>query len=127
MRARSRWCRRLPSLRAACRLVTVAEYVETEEMRHRVAALGVDYGQGFAIGRPVPLQEVLAELPLIAAAAPIPLYRRTSSRARFAAKHAAVANLSLIGIERHCSPFSGIYIDRRRTAVVFPIARLGGL
>ncbi len=52
-------------------LITVAEYVETEELRHRIAALGVDYGQGFAIGRPVPLQEVLAELPLIAAAAPI--------------------------------------------------------
>ena len=53
-------------------IATVAEYVETEELRHRVAALGVDYGQGFAIGRPVPLQEVLAELPLIAAAAPVP-------------------------------------------------------
>ncbi len=53
-------------------LITVAEYVETEELRHRIAALGVDYGQGFAIGRPVPLQEVLAELPMIAAAAPIP-------------------------------------------------------
>jgi EAL domain-containing protein (putative c-di-GMP-specific phosphodiesterase class I) len=52
-------------------LTTVAEYVETEELRHRIAALGVDYGQGFAIGRPVPLQEMLAELPLIAAAAPV--------------------------------------------------------
>jgi diguanylate cyclase (GGDEF)-like protein len=54
-------------------IVTVAEHVETEELRHRIAALGVDYGQGFAIGRPVPLQEVLAELPLIAAAAPVPV------------------------------------------------------
>lgn len=53
-------------------IATVAEYVETEELRHRVAALGVDYGQGFAIGRPKPLQEVLAELPLIAAAALAP-------------------------------------------------------
>jgi diguanylate cyclase (GGDEF)-like protein len=52
-------------------IATVAEYVETEELRHRIAALGVDYGQGFAIGRPAPLQEMLAELPLIAAAAPI--------------------------------------------------------
>ena len=52
---------------------TVAEYVETEELRHRVAALGVDYGQGFAIGRPAPLQEVLAELPLIASAASVPV------------------------------------------------------
>jgi diguanylate cyclase (GGDEF)-like protein len=54
-------------------LVTVAEYVETEELRHRVAALGVDYGQGFSIGRPAPLQEVLAGLPLIAAAAAVPV------------------------------------------------------
>ena len=54
-------------------IATVAEYVETEELRHRVAALGVDYGQGFAIARPAPLQEVLAELPLIAAAAAVPV------------------------------------------------------
>lgn len=53
-------------------IATVAEYVETEELRHRVAALGVDYGQGFAIGRPKPLEEVLAELPLIAAASTAP-------------------------------------------------------
>jgi predicted signal transduction protein with EAL and GGDEF domain len=42
---------------------TVAEYVETEEIRALVATLGVDYGQGFAIGKPRPLAEVLAELP----------------------------------------------------------------
>jgi len=52
-------------------ITTVAEHVETDELRHRIAALGVDYGQGFAVGRPIPLQEVLAELPLLAAAAPI--------------------------------------------------------
>ena len=38
---------------------TVAEYVETREIRARVALLGVDYGQGFAIGRPTPLAEML--------------------------------------------------------------------
>jgi len=48
-------------------IATVAEYVETDEIRTRVAALGVDYGQGFAIGRPAPLQDLLAELPLLAA------------------------------------------------------------
>jgi diguanylate cyclase (GGDEF)-like protein len=53
-------------------IATVAEYVETEELRHRVAALGVDYGQGFAFGRPKPLQEVLSELPLLAAVAEAP-------------------------------------------------------
>jgi diguanylate cyclase (GGDEF)-like protein len=52
-------------------IATVAEYVETEEIRNRIAALGVDYGQGFAIGRPTPFTNVLAELPLIAAAAPV--------------------------------------------------------
>ena len=49
-------------------LVTVAEYVETEEIRARVAAIGVDYGQGFAINRPQPLVDLLQELPLYLAA-----------------------------------------------------------
>jgi diguanylate cyclase (GGDEF)-like protein len=71
-------------------LTTVAEYVETEELRHRVAALGVDYGQGFAIGRPTPLQEVLAELPLIAAAAPAALSIEESP---LELQAAAIANL----------------------------------
>jgi diguanylate cyclase (GGDEF)-like protein len=52
-------------------IVTVAEYVETDEIHQRIAAMGVDYGQGFAIGRPVPIGDVLAELPLLAAAAPV--------------------------------------------------------
>jgi diguanylate cyclase (GGDEF)-like protein len=51
-------------------IVTVAEYVETEEIRALVATLGVDYGQGFALGKPRPFVDVLAELPgLIAAGA----------------------------------------------------------
>jgi EAL domain-containing protein (putative c-di-GMP-specific phosphodiesterase class I) len=61
-------------------IATVAEYVETEELRHRVAALGVDYGQGFAIDRPRPLQELLSELPLIAAASPIACTRDEQGR-----------------------------------------------
>jgi EAL domain-containing protein (putative c-di-GMP-specific phosphodiesterase class I) len=43
-------------------LVTVAEYVETQAIRERVAALGVDYAQGYAVGRPTPLTEVLDQL-----------------------------------------------------------------
>jgi diguanylate cyclase (GGDEF)-like protein len=43
---------------------TVAEYVETDELRMRMTALGVDFAQGFAIGRPVPLAEVLGDLAL---------------------------------------------------------------
>ncbi|MBM4218128.1 MAG: EAL domain-containing protein [Gammaproteobacteria bacterium] len=48
---------------------TVAEYVETDELRTRMAALGVDYGQGFAIGRPVPVEQVLGDLALYEAMA----------------------------------------------------------
>jgi len=43
-------------------LETVAEYVETEEARKLLAELGVDFAQGHAIGRPLPLDEVIAEL-----------------------------------------------------------------
>jgi Amt family ammonium transporter len=50
---------------------TVAEYVETEEIRTRIATLGVDYGQGYAIGRPTPLAELLLEVPVLAAAYPV--------------------------------------------------------
>jgi Amt family ammonium transporter len=46
---------------------TVAEYVETDEIRRRVAALGVDYGQGFCLGRPQPVADVLRELPAFVA------------------------------------------------------------
>ncbi len=48
---------------------TVAEYVETDELRTRMASLGVDFGQGFAIGRPVPLPDVLGDLALYEAMA----------------------------------------------------------
>ena len=45
-------------------MVTVAEYVETDDLRTRMASLGVDFGQGFAMGRPTPLADVLADLDL---------------------------------------------------------------
>jgi Amt family ammonium transporter len=48
---------------------TVAEYVETDELRERMTALGVDFGQGFAIGRPVPIDDVLGDLDLYEAMA----------------------------------------------------------
>jgi diguanylate cyclase (GGDEF)-like protein len=41
---------------------TIAEYVETDVLRARMADLGVDYGQGFAMGRAQPLEELLQEL-----------------------------------------------------------------
>jgi diguanylate cyclase (GGDEF)-like protein len=54
-------------------LTTVAEYVETDEIRLRLATLGVDYGQGFAIGQPTPIGDVLEQLPLYAAVAEGPV------------------------------------------------------
>jgi EAL domain-containing protein (putative c-di-GMP-specific phosphodiesterase class I) len=41
---------------------TIAEYVETDNLRVRMADVGVDYGQGFAMGKSQPLKELLAEL-----------------------------------------------------------------
>ena len=47
----------IAQLARSMNLITVAEYVETDEIRLRVAQLGVDYGQGFAIARPVPFAD----------------------------------------------------------------------
>ena len=44
------------------KLETVAEYVESEQIRAFVAKMGVDYAQGHAVGKPAPLDQVLAEL-----------------------------------------------------------------
>ncbi len=43
-------------------LKTVAEYVETEETRILLRKLGVDFVQGHIVGRPIPLDIVLAEM-----------------------------------------------------------------
>ena len=57
----------IAQLARSMKLITVAEYVESDEIRLRVATLGVDYGQGFAIARPVSMAETVAELPMYAA------------------------------------------------------------
>jgi diguanylate cyclase (GGDEF)-like protein len=41
---------------------TIAEYVETDSLRAKMVDLGVDYGQGFAMGKSQPLKALLAEL-----------------------------------------------------------------
>lgn len=46
----------------ACRMDTVAEHVESEPVRERLAEFGIDYAQGFLIGKPQPLERVLSEL-----------------------------------------------------------------
>ena len=43
-------------------LETVAEYVECEDTRKLVGKLGVNFAQGHAIGRPIPLTQVLMKL-----------------------------------------------------------------
>ena len=49
-------------LARAMKLETVAECVESDAIRQSVRALGVAYGQGFSIGRPIPLEKVLGAL-----------------------------------------------------------------
>jgi EAL domain-containing protein (putative c-di-GMP-specific phosphodiesterase class I) len=41
---------------------TVAEYVETEAIAKEVRRLGVDYAQGYAFGKPEPLDSLLESL-----------------------------------------------------------------
>ncbi len=48
-------------------LQTVAEYVECEASRQLVTEIGVDYAQGHAVSRPLPLQDVLKQLTVAAA------------------------------------------------------------
>ena len=43
-------------------LETVAEYVEDQAIADKLASLGVDFGQGFHLGRPEPLEQRLAAL-----------------------------------------------------------------
>jgi diguanylate cyclase (GGDEF)-like protein len=45
-------------------LETVAGHVETDAIRARAAQLGVDYGQGFFIGKPLALDDAIRDLPL---------------------------------------------------------------
>ena len=40
---------------------TVAEFVENDAITQKLVAIGVDYGQGYGLGRPVPLRDILAE------------------------------------------------------------------
>lgn len=62
--------RAIAQLAGSMGLATVAEYAETPEIVARLTALGVDMGQGFALGRPMPLADLLEELPIYAALTP---------------------------------------------------------
>jgi diguanylate cyclase (GGDEF)-like protein len=56
--------RAVAQLARSMNIVTVAKFVETDALRIRMADVGVDYGQGFAIGKPVPRAVVLQDLSL---------------------------------------------------------------
>ena len=62
----------IAQLSRTMQLATVAEYVETPEIQARLVSLGVDYAQGFAVGRPQPLTSLLEELPLLCSATVLP-------------------------------------------------------
>jgi EAL domain-containing protein (putative c-di-GMP-specific phosphodiesterase class I) len=49
-------------LARAYRVSTVAEYVENHELARRLKEMGVDFAQGYAYGKPQPLEELLAAL-----------------------------------------------------------------
>ncbi len=51
-------------------LETVASHVETEAIRAEATRLGADFGQGFLIGKPHPLDEAIRDLPLYSCFAP---------------------------------------------------------
>ncbi len=43
-------------------LKTIAEYIETKEIHDFVASLGVDYAQGYWVGKPRSLSLILSDL-----------------------------------------------------------------
>ena len=40
---------------------TIAEYAESDEIVERLRTMGIDYGQGFAIARPQPLETLMED------------------------------------------------------------------
>ena len=54
--------RAIVQLARTMNLKTTAECIESAAIQTAVGALGVDFGQGFAIGRPRPVEQVLQDL-----------------------------------------------------------------
>lgn len=46
----------------ALNLKTIAEYVENDAIKERLQKIGVDFAQGYGVGKPRPLEEALAEI-----------------------------------------------------------------
>jgi EAL domain-containing protein (putative c-di-GMP-specific phosphodiesterase class I) len=53
---------------------TIAEYVENDEIKVMLTDIGVDYGQGYGIGEPKPLKDLIAQAEFVGTA------RMTASR-----------------------------------------------
>jgi diguanylate cyclase (GGDEF)-like protein len=87
--------RAIVQLADAMGITTVAEYVETNGVRDRLAALGIQFGQGFALGRPGPLDDVLAA---VAERAPEGRERPFTKQPAFASKGEVVTTPSGIPI-----------------------------
>ena len=47
----------------AMQLQTVAEFVENDAIEQKLIEIGVDFGQGYGLGKPLPFAEILASLP----------------------------------------------------------------
>lgn len=43
---------------------TIAEFVESQEIAERLRMLGIDYGQGYGLAKPVPLDQLNQQMPL---------------------------------------------------------------
>jgi diguanylate cyclase (GGDEF)-like protein len=43
-------------------LLTIAEFVESDEIRARLTAMGIDFAQGYGVGMPMPLRDQLAAI-----------------------------------------------------------------
>ena len=46
----------------AMQLKTVAEFVEDDSIRQKLVEVGVDFGQGYGLGKPQPIQEILSAI-----------------------------------------------------------------
>ena len=58
--------RSIAEIARVMRKQTIAEFAETESIRQHLIALGVDYAQGYAIDRPMPIAEYFAAPPPVA-------------------------------------------------------------
>ena len=44
----------------AMQLKTVAEFVENDAIKRKLIEIGVDFGQGYGLGKPQPLADILS-------------------------------------------------------------------